>query len=127
MTAPGDSKPRADPFGLKSRTFSKRSDQAPRREKAEEELAEEFRQERFVREYNTQNRPEPLVDIYRKVHQKAKTEAKEEDLERRKFDWDRDMNQGSKSGTAKSTNEHLAKHGDLGSRFSSGSSTRRFL
>lgn len=114
-------------MGLKSRTFSKRSDQAPQREKAEEELAEESRQERFVREYNRQNRPKPLVDIYRKEHQKAKTEAKEEDLERRKFDWDRDMNQGSKSGTAKSTSEHLARHGDLGSRFSSGASTKRFL
>lgn len=120
---------RIDPLKLKSRQFINRSlpSHEPEKSKSSDQLRAESSQEGFIREYNKQYRSESLAEIYKREHAgKAKAEEKD-DYDTRKFDWERDMNRGVKGGSAKDTAEMLSKFGNITSRFSSGTSSKRFL
>lgn len=119
---------RADPLNLKNRQFiSKQTSSEPSKEKSAEEKAKEQEQEEFIRGYNSVNRSETLMEIHKRDYKDKKVTEKEKDIDERKFDWERDMNQGTKAGSSKNTAELMSRYGSINSRFSSGSSTKKFL
>jgi len=127
MTEMPEGKLRVDPLNLKSRQFiTKRPPDIKAKEKSRDTLEVEKKEEAYIREYNEEHRPETLVEIYRREHKGEKVKAKAQDLEDRKFDWERDMNQGTKAGSSKSTGDLMNRIGSINSRFASGSS-KRFL
>lgn len=129
MTEMPKSELRADPLNLKNRQFISKqtSSSEPSKVKSPEEISKERQQEEFIRDYNRTNRSESLIEIHKREYKDKKVTEKEKDLEEQKFDWERDMNQGTKAGSSKNTAEMMARFGSINSRFSSGSSTKRFL
>lgn len=120
---------RADPLNLKSRQFISKHPYSSKttKEKSKEDVYRERQQEDFIRDYNKTNRPETLMDIHKREYKDKKVSEHEKDLDERKFDWERDMNRGTKGGSSKNTAEMITRYGSIDSRFSSGSSTKRFL
>lgn len=120
---------RIDPLKLKSRQFIHRSlpSNQPENLKSSDELNKESEQEEFIRNYNTAYRSESLTEIHKRTSAgKAKSEEKD-DRDSTRFDWERDMNKGVKGGSAKDTAELMSRFGSMSNRFSSGTSTKRFL
>lgn len=129
MTELPESKLRADPLSLKNRQFiTKKYDSisAPTKEKTVDDEEEDRRQEEYIRDYNREHRPESLAEIYKREHRGERRETEAKDRDERKFDWDRDMNQGIKAGSSKNTSELLNRLGSFNNRFASGSS-KKFL
>lgn len=130
MTSLPDDKLRIDPAKLAPRQFQSQKSTFKKEEpgeKSEKDKHKDDEQEEYVRSYNERHRSEALVDIYQREHQTTKKEEKEKDLADKKFDWERDMNQGTKAGSARNTQELFSKYGSISSRFSSSSSSKRFL
>jgi hypothetical protein len=129
MTEMPKSELRADPLNLKSRQFISKHPYSSEitKEKSKEDISREQQQEEFIRDYNRTNRPESLMEIHKREYKDKKVSDHEKNLDERKFDWERDMNQGTKGGSSKNTAEMMSRYGSINSRFSSGSSTKRFL
>lgn len=114
-----------DPLKLKNRQFiQKPSSLQDSREPTEQELQRINEQEELVRNYNETNRPESLMDIYKRDYSGKKKGEEDKDLNSRKFDWERDMNSGIKGGSAKDTSDLMSKFGSINSRFTT---TKKFL
>lgn len=126
MTEKPENKMKADPTNLKNRQFiSKRAPEFTGKQKSMQERQEEERQAALVDEYNREYRPKPLAEIHKKDEGKE-TMAVDAPNDSR-FDWERDMKQGTRGGSSKDTSDLLNRIGSINSRFSSGSSTKRFL
>ncbi len=126
MTEAPKSQLKADPTNIKARQFQKRSNEQTSRCKPEQDESYDRRQEEYVRDYNDKYRQEALVDIHKRENKQGKVEETQKDLDNRIFDWERDMNSGTKAGSSKDTADVLSKFGKLDNRFSS-SSTKKFL
>lgn len=121
---------RIDPSKLKSRQFIHRNlpSGQPEKTKSSDQLKRESEQEEFIRAYNRDYRPESLAEIHKREYaDKAKAEGKGDDYGNKRFDWERDMNKGVKGGSAKDTSELMSRFGSISNRFSSGTSTKKFL
>jgi acetoin utilization deacetylase AcuC-like enzyme len=121
---------RADPSKLKSRQFIHRNFPSgqPEKTKSSDQLKRESEQEDFIRAYNINYRPESLTEIHKREYAvKVKSGDKDDDISVKRFDWERDMNKGIKGGSAKDTSELMSRFGSISNRFSSGTSTKKFL
>lgn len=122
-----DRKMKADPLNIKSRQFSKRSDQAPLKPKSDNDRQYDCAQEQTINDYNEKYRTESLTEIHKRDYKDKKVVLEKSERDERRFDWERDMKQGTKGGSAKDTSSLMSRFGSINDRFSSGSSSRRFL
>ena len=122
-----DRKMKADPLNIKSRQFSRRSDQSSLKPKSDHDRLYDHAQERTINDYNEKYRSESLTEIYKRDYKDNRVVSEKSERDERRFEWERDMKQGTKGGSAKDTTSLLSRFGTINDRFSSGSSSRRFL
>jgi hypothetical protein len=125
MTEMPENRMKADPTNLKNRQFiSKRVPEFTGKQKSEQERKDEERQAALIEEYNREHRPEALAHIHKK---EGKEHKAADDQHESRFDWERDIKQGTRGGSSKDTSDLLKRIGSINSRFTSGSSSKRFL